>query len=406
MLKHLFESGSAKKLFQILKNAGATSRFIGGCVRNSILGIPVTDIDIATTMLPSETEKVLQSHGIKTFSVGKVFGTIIAVIEGHSYEITTLRQDVDFYDGRHAVVKYTNDWRVDAERRDFTFNAMSYCPYQDKVFDYFNGYQDLSNGVVQFIGDADSRVKEDYLRILRFFRFYAYYGKSFAEDSLQACIKNISGLKLISVERKWQELKKIFSSHNLAVLELMISNGILSGVLNTDVSIDTIEKLKATFSLEEEFNHNKNILFTLFVIMYTNNIKVGYVKKHLSLSNQDVSYLSKLSDCFNEIKIKGIKNQLHYYIYTWKEILLDGLLLLFILYDNQDKNLFEDIKYIIVNSEMSFPVTGYDIIKEFNIKGSDKKIGELLKIGIHYWCGHQFNKNKHQIIKYIRKHEQ
>ncbi|XVN42748.1 MAG: hypothetical protein RCG15_00010 [Candidatus Rickettsia vulgarisii] len=155
----------------ILQNGGGAARIIGGAVRDAIIGKINNDVDIATDLLPEQTEKILSEAGIKVIPTGKKHGTIAALLGDEKFEITTLRKDIDT-DGRRARVAFTDDFAVDAARRDFTINALSYCPFQHKIYDYFNGVQDLQDKKLVFIGKAFDRIQEDCIRILRFFSFF------------------------------------------------------------------------------------------------------------------------------------------------------------------------------------------------------------------------------------------
>jgi poly(A) polymerase len=407
MLKNLFNSESIQKIFDILKSVGSESRFIGGCVRDAVLGINISDIDIATTCLPQEVESVLNKYGIKTINIGKDFGTIIAITEQGSYEITTLRKDVEFYNGRHAVVEYSQDWQEDAARRDFTFNAMSYCPYQDKLFDYFSGQDDLAKGFVRFIGNATDRVSEDYLRILRFFRFYTYYGKSFDVESFNACVENAKNLSQISAERKWQEFAKILSYKNyIDTLDLMMQNNVIQHVLSADVPYAIIDDLRSVNSFLIERERVINPIFVLFSLVYLARIKIKDVKKALCLSNKEEKYLSTILECVNTLRSDHIIQNLYLYIYKWQNLLLDGLIFVMAIDKSSSwMNLYDEVKSVIANSLMIFPLTGHDIIGHFDVNVNDQRIGELLDRGKKFWCKEKFQPTKAQIIQYIKIHE-
>ena len=173
----------------VLTADGVPARFVGGCVRDALLGGTTdqgVDLDVATPLLPEEVIERLEAAEIKAIPTGLKHGTVTALVEGQPYEITTLRKDVAC-DGRHADVQFTDDFELDARRRDFTINAMS-TDRRGQLFDYFGGWEDLKAGRIRFVGDADERVREDYLRILRFFRFYARYGRPPADqEALEAC---------------------------------------------------------------------------------------------------------------------------------------------------------------------------------------------------------------------------
>ena len=208
------------------------ARFVGGCVRDALLGRPVVDIDIATPMTPVEVTRALKQAGLKAIPTGIEHGTVTAIADGRPYEITTLRRDVET-DGRRAVVAFTTDWSEDAARRDFRLNAL-YADAAGAIFDLSGeGVADAHAGRIVFVGDAETRIREDYLRILRFFRFFAWYGKGDADAAaLTACGDLREGLKTLSGERISKELLKLLAADDpRATLRLMAASGVLSSVL-------------------------------------------------------------------------------------------------------------------------------------------------------------------------------
>ncbi len=207
------------------------ARLVGGCVRDALAGAAVADIDIATPMQPEAVTAALATAGLRAVPTGIDHGTVTAVASGRGFEITTLRRDEET-DGRHARVAFTDDWREDAARRDFTFNAMSMTP-AGAVYDYFGGAADLRAGVVRFVGDPASRIAEDYLRILRFFRFHARYARSAPDPAALAAIADgVGGLGRLSPERIWSELVRILRAPDpTGAVDLMDRLGVLAAVL-------------------------------------------------------------------------------------------------------------------------------------------------------------------------------
>lgn len=207
------------------------TRLVGGCVRDALAGQEIADIDMATPMPPDQVLVALGRAGLRAIPTGLAHGTVTALVDGQGFEITTLRRDVET-DGRHSTVAFTDDWREDAARRDFTINAMSMAP-DGEVFDYFGGRADLAEGIVRFVGDAAGRIAEDYLRILRFFRFFARYGHARADaDALAAIEAGVAGLSLLSAERVWSELRRILAAPAPdAALGLMARAGVLAALL-------------------------------------------------------------------------------------------------------------------------------------------------------------------------------
>jgi tRNA nucleotidyltransferase/poly(A) polymerase len=192
---------------------------VGGCVRKALCGEDINDIDLATSLEPSKVKERLLKGDIKVFDTGIAYGTVTAILKNKKFEITTLRKDIST-DGRHANVQFTSDWQEDASRRDFTINAI-YADIDGRIFDPLNGISDLQNGNIKFIGSPTERMQEDYLRILRYLRFFIQYSKMDHDKNVIKAIKqNINGLNKISNERIFDELKKIFSLNNIYSLFL------------------------------------------------------------------------------------------------------------------------------------------------------------------------------------------
>ena len=223
--------GALARLLAALDGGGEEARVVGGAVRNALLGEPIGDIDVATTALPAEIVKRAQAQGFKTVPTGIDHGTVTVVIDGRPFEVTTLREDVETF-GRKARVSFGRDWKKDAERRDFTVNALSVMR-DGTVHDYTGGVDDLAKRRIRFIGDPAARIAEDYLRILRFFRFHAHYGEGLPDHAgLAACISARAGLATLSRERVRMELLKLLlGRHAVPVLAVMSECGLLISVL-------------------------------------------------------------------------------------------------------------------------------------------------------------------------------
>jgi len=202
---------SVRRLLGALAKGGIAARFVGGCVRNTVLGRPVDDIDIAVDKPPETVMRTLEAADLKVVPTGLRHGTVTAIVEGRPFELTTLRRDLET-DGRRAVVAFTDDWRADAERRDFTFNAL-YADPDGTIWDPFDGRADLLAGRVRFIGDPDQRIAEDRLRVLRFFRFHAWFGKPPLDSAgFDACRRNAGTLSALSAERVAKELLRLLAA--------------------------------------------------------------------------------------------------------------------------------------------------------------------------------------------------
>lgn len=224
-------AATTRRVVAALSAEGAEVRFVGGCIRDSLIGRPVKDVDIATHLVPDEVMRLLKAAGIKAIATGLAHGTITAVAGGRPFEITTLREDVETY-GRHAKVAFTDDWTADAARRDFTFNALS-CTPDRTLYDPFAGIADLRAGRVRFVGDARARIEEDYLRLLRLFRFQAHYGRTRIDPAVLEIASELApALRQLSGERVREELFKLFSAANpVPVVAMMIDHKVLREAL-------------------------------------------------------------------------------------------------------------------------------------------------------------------------------
>jgi len=239
-----FESWMRAPETQSVMNAlGGDARFVGGAVRNALLRQSVSDVDIATPLTPDEVIKRLQAAKLGAVPTGIEHGTVTAIANGKSFEVTTLRRDVAT-DGRRATVAFTTDWKEDAARRDFTMNAL-YASADGEIFDYFGGIADLEAGRVRFVGDATIRIREDYLRILRLFRFHAWYGRGeIDKDALHAAAAEKAGIAQLSGERISKEMLRLLEAENpVPVLRLMASSGILGEILPGNLLIPRLERL-------------------------------------------------------------------------------------------------------------------------------------------------------------------
>jgi poly(A) polymerase len=225
------QEGALASLLAVFDREGEEARVVGGAVRNALLGEPIGEIDVATTALPEEVMRRATAAGFKPVPTGIEHGTVTVVIDSRPFEVTTLREDVETY-GRHAKVRFGRDWKADAERRDFTMNALS-CRADGTVYDYVGGLADLERRQVRFIGEAARRIAEDNLRILRFFRFHASYGFGLPDaDGLAACIAARARLEQLSRERVRAELLKLLlAPHAVPALAVMSESGLLAPVL-------------------------------------------------------------------------------------------------------------------------------------------------------------------------------
>jgi poly(A) polymerase len=239
-----FKRPETRRLFQALNTDGHSARAVGGVVRNSLLGQPVHDVDIATTSTPEETIALAERAGLKAVPTGLAHGTVTVVVDHTPFEVTTLRTDVEA-DGRHARVAFTSDWAADARRRDFTMNAL-YCDADGIVHDPLGGYKDVMARRVRFIGDASDRIREDYLRILRFFRFSAEYAEGELDSAgLAACRTLRAGLDRLSRERVRAELLRLLASQYAPRVVRAIATDFLTRLLPAPPDVDLFGRMAA-----------------------------------------------------------------------------------------------------------------------------------------------------------------
>lgn len=284
-------SESLQRLLAGLSEGGEEVRAAGGAVRDTLLGRPVSDVDLATTNLPAETKRRAEAAGFKAIPTGAEHGTITVIVDGKPVEVTTLRADIET-DGRHAVVRFGRDWKADAERRDFTINAL-YADADGGVVDLVGGLADLDKGVLRFIGDAEARIREDYLRILRFFRFFAWYGSGRPDaDGVKACVRLKDGLDGLSVERVWAELKKLLAAPDPSrALLWMRQSGVLTKVLpeSEKWGIDAIHGLAATGAA---LGWRADRLLRLQAIVPPDEARMAALAKRLKMSRDEASRLT------------------------------------------------------------------------------------------------------------------
>jgi poly(A) polymerase len=299
-----------QKLFSCLPDPSGM-RFVGGIVRNSLLGIPWDDVDFATLYHPEEITHFFKSHGYKVIPTGIDHGTVTVLCDGHSYEITTLRRDVET-DGRHAVVAYTSRWEDDAQRRDFTMNAL-YVDHCGCLHDYVGGQKDIENRLIRFIGDPEQRIVEDYLRIVRFFRFWALYGHSPDGDSLAKCVALKHNLNQLSSERITKEMIKMLGASNpWLVMHCLYDHGFdlllwgHSGQMNGISGLERVENM-----------WGQSPLWVRFAFL------TGMMPRRLTLSNDQKKHLNVLwSPLFSHQETMGLLKQSSQ---NWKDLWLATL---------------------------------------------------------------------------------
>ena len=275
-----------RRLLAALGADEGLTRYVGGAVRDDLLGLPISDIDLATRIAPDEVIARLEKAKIKAVPTGIDHGTVTAVSDGQPFEITTLRRDVST-DGRWATVAFTDDWQEDAARRDFTINALSADPRTGELFDYFGGLADLDQRHIRFIGDPLQRIAEDHLRILRFFRFHARFGQGEPDRAaLDACAARANDLMALSRERVGDELLKLLGLPRAAgTVDIMLARNILRPVL-PEIERDRVADLEALIAAEVAAKLAPNALRRLASLLPRDPAVAEAVGGRLRLSNK------------------------------------------------------------------------------------------------------------------------
>ena len=301
--KELVSKKEIQNLFKSFNNysAEAELRFVGGCVRKIIKDEIVDDIDLSTNLKPENVIEILKKNNINFYETGIDHGTVTAVINKKSFEITSLRKDVKT-DGRHALVEYTKNWLEDASRRDFTINAI-YADIEGNLFDPFNGKKDLNDGLINFIGDPATRIKEDYLRILRYVRFFLGYSRNPHDKNNVKIIKqNLSGLKQVSKDRQLQELKKIICIKSFSKINFdKISKDLFLLIFPELKNINKINKLD---KVSNDILKKKNFAFILSLLLINKSDDCDYFIYKYNLSNKEKDMITLLNSIFSEDKTK------------------------------------------------------------------------------------------------------
>jgi poly(A) polymerase len=295
-----FEALPARTVFAALNRGGHETRAVGGAIRNSLMGLPVTEVDFATTATPDEVTALAAKAGLKTVPTGLHHGTVTVIADHHPYEVTTLRQDVETF-GRHASVRFTDDWAMDAARRDFTINAL-YADASGLVHDPLGGYPDVMARRVRFIGSARERIREDYLRILRFFRFTANYGQQPDAEGYRACIAERAGLALLSAERVHTELLRILVTREpLRALEPMSEAGFLVSLIGVVVRVSHAARLIA---IEEANGLPGDGLRRLAALALMKEEDAGHLTRKLRLSNVEAARLEIMANLAPDLGVQ------------------------------------------------------------------------------------------------------
>ena len=386
------------KIFSLLNEKEDTARFVGGCVRDSIIGLKTNDIDIATKLNPEDVVKILGSESIKVIPTGIDHGTVSVFSKDFNFEITTLRSDIST-DGRHAEVIFSDSWEEDSLRRDFTINSI-YLKQNGELYDPHNGIQNLKDKKIIFIGNPDERINEDYLRILRFFRFNAFYGNNnlkLSSDSIKACIKNKNKIKKLSSERVQNEFFKILNSSDpYFIVSIMRKIEILDLLFEHKVETKIFKKL---LLIEKENSFSKNHILR-FASLALKNKKINSNNFQMfNFSKKERKELCLLTNQEFEIHNKLNKSDIKKILYSIdRKTLKDMAKLSWALSNNRvtNKNWKNVLSQIDKVAIPIFPLKAKDIL-DYGLE-EGPIIGEILKKVEQDWIDSNFEHNKEDLL--------
>ena len=399
----LSQNNSLKKIFSAINNFSEISeiRFVGGCIRKIINKEMTDDIDLATNLKPDEVCKALRNNNINYYESGIEHGTITALIEDKKFEITSLRKDVAT-DGRHAKVEFSLDWKEDASRRDFTINAI-YADKDGNIFDPFNGKKDIEEGVINFIGECEERIKEDYLRILRYVRFYLNYSKKPHDLKIIKIIrKNLGGVASLSSERLLDEFKKLVTLDNLQ--KLFKDQNCLELIQLIFPQFKKIDIFKSPNQYIKNFFSKTDFIFILSLLVIDETDNTDYFLYKFKLSKKDQKRL-KFIDNFYKQKINNKfyteKNLNKLLYFQGRQSVID--VINFYLFNSKkvDKKLIKFIEIFNNKTIPTLPIGAKLLMSKYNLP-EGKSLGEKLKKIETIWVDNNFKISEKQIQNIVK----
>jgi poly(A) polymerase len=403
-IKDLSKNTPVKKIFESINNFSSNSeiRYVGGCIRKIIQKELVDDIDLATNLTPQQVCESLKKNNINYYKTGIEHGTITAVIDDYKFEITSLREDLET-DGRHAEVRFSTDWKKDALRRDFTINSI-YSDIEGNLFDPFKGKEDLENGCVKFIGNPEKRIKEDYLRILRYLRFYLVYSNHKHDFNISKLIKkNIAGISILSKERLLNELKKYVKSNILTKL----SKDPFSIEL-FEIIFPQIKKIKC-FSNPNAFAKKKlqeaDFIFILSLLIVDGSDNADYFIYKFNISKKNQKRLKIIDKFYKEkITVKSFseKNLNNFFYFHGKQAIIDILSYRLFNLKKLDKKLINFIDLFKLKVFPTMPVDAKLLMEKYDVP-EGKDLGDKLKMIEEEWVNNNFQLSIKQIDKIINR---
>tara|TARA_B100001057_G_scaffold486179_1_gene566936 strand:- start:829 stop:2103 length:1275 start_codon:yes stop_codon:yes gene_type:complete len=401
-IKDISKNTPAEKIFNVINSYSKESevRYVGGCIRKILSDEKVDDIDMATNLEPKIVCNLLKNNKINFYETGIDHGTITALIDNHKFEITSLRQDIST-DGRHANIKFSRDWKMDASRRDFTINSI-YSDAEGNLFDPYNGKIDLQKGIINFIGDADKRIKEDYLRILRYLRFFLHYSKHPHNLELIKKLRlNIEGVCKLSKDRLLSELSKIAKLDTLEKLSKdKIGLDLISIIFPELKNINIFSKLNF---VQKEIIRCSDFIFLISLMVVDETDNMDYFLYKFNISKKDKKRLKIIDQFYKEnYKSKKFteKNLNEVFYYNGKQAIQDILNFRIIKSKKIDKNLIELSKIYLNKSVPVMPIGAKMLMEKYRIPEGEK-LGVKLKLLEELWVKNNFKISKKQVENLI-----
>ena len=401
--KDLSNHTPIKKIFASINKFSSNSeiRYVGGCVRKIIIKENVDDIDLATNLNPQQVCKALKNNNISFYETGIEHGTITAVIDNYRFEITSLREDIET-DGRHAEVKFSSDWKKDASRRDFTINSI-YSDIDGNLFDPFNGKKDLEIGAVKFIGSPEQRIKEDYLRILRYLRFFLNYSKNKHEpQTLKAIKKNLDGVSNLSKERLLDELRKIAKLDTIEKLSKdKMSLDLISMIFPELKNIKIFSKLDSS---KKDKLKKMDFIFLLSLMIVDDTDNTDYFIYKFNISKKDQKRIKTIYNFYKEkINSKTFtkKNINKVFYFNGKQAALDILNFRIIKSKKVDKAMLELINHYEKKKVPLMPIGADELMEKYKIP-EGKQLGVKLKMIEEEWVKNNFQISIQQVDRIIK----
>ena len=402
-IKKLSLTLPVKKIFEAINSYSSESeiRYVGGCLRKILNNEKVDDIDLATNLNPLEVTEILKKNNINFYESGIEHGTITAIIDDYKYEITSLREDI-FTDGRHAKVKFSKDWKKDAARRDFTINSI-YADLDGNLFDPYNGKKDIETGQVSFIGNPEKRIKEDYLRILRYLRFFLNYSKQPHKEEIIKVIKiNISGISIISKERLLDELKKLLKSNKLE--NLSKDKFSIDLILLIFPELKNIKNIIDAIKVKRELFVDLDFMFTLFLMIIDETDNLEYFLYKYNISKKDQKRAYAISNFYNEKNGSKTLNEVNLnkvLYYDGKQAVLDIINFKIIKTKKLDKKLLNLLELYKNKITPSLPIGANLLMTRYKIP-EGRQLGSMLKLIEEEWIRNNFKISDKQIDSIVK----